>query len=219
MKIRLWVSAFLLLPLGALLGAGSGQSIPMGALPSTSGLLVSDNFSGSSLSSNWTTLVGSFTVSSGVAGSGDNTATWASTYWNHDTFPANQYSQAVMQCGGAGCYAWAMVAVRMQSTASTYPRAYSCGSSSGSSGVWYHTVYLFREDGTTQTALTSSSTTVNNGDVLRASAVGTTITCSVNGSVVISFTDSTYSSGQPGIITGSATPLGQGLKTWQAGSL
>jgi len=219
MKVRWALSIFLTLQLGNVLGS-FGQSIPTGSLRSPSGLTVSDLFAGTSLSSNWTPVVGSLTVSRGLAGSADNATTWATAYWNHDSFPANQYSQAALQGGSAGHYAWAAVAVRVQPTTGTdRGHDYFCGSSSGSGGVWQGTVYLIKGAGSTFTTISSASATLHDGDILRASAVGSTISCAVNGANVIIITDSTYSSGQPGFVAGSATPFGQAITGWSAGAL
>jgi hypothetical protein len=49
------------------------------------------------------------------------------------------------------------------------------------------------------TLLDARAIGVHNGDVVKATIVGSTITCYINGAVIFGVTDSTYSSGSPGI--------------------
>jgi cell division septation protein DedD len=49
------------------------------------------------------------------------------------------------------------------------------------------------------TLLDTRSVGVVNGDVVKATIVGSTITCYINGTVIFGVTDSTYSSGNPGM--------------------
>ena len=58
---------------------------------------------------------------------------------------------------------------------------------------------LFEVTGGTETRLSLTEVTVSTGDVVRLIADGTTISVEVNGSEVISVTDATHSSGQPGM--------------------
>jgi len=79
MKSRVWVAAFLLLPIGALLGAGGGQYTPMGSLPAAHGSLKC--FTAPAGSHAWKTDEGSGTTLADSLGS--NTATLAGNYtWN-----------------------------------------------------------------------------------------------------------------------------------------
>lgn len=56
-----------------------------------------------------------------------------------------------------------------------------------------------RMDGTTKVVVGSVNITPVNGDTLKLRVVGSTITAYVNGSLVDTITDSTYTTGQPGI--------------------
>lgn len=58
---------------------------------------------------------------------------------------------------------------------------------------------IHRMDGTTRTQIGTVNIVPTNGDTLKLRAVGSTITAYVNGSQVDSVTDSTYTTGQPGI--------------------
>lgn len=218
MKLRWLILICLLLILAVLVGA-AGQSVPMGAMPRATALVVSDNFPGSSLSANWTVVTDSFVVSSGIAG-GVTSSKWSTAYWSHDAFPANQYSQMVPAAGAGGSNFWVGASARVQPTTDpTTPYGYMCG---GGGGVWAGSVFLYRMNGGSSTLLTTESTTgAPNGSTLKISAVGSTISCYVNGTQVLTTTDSTYATGQPGFTeaTNGTSPMALGASTWQAGSL
>jgi hypothetical protein len=70
------------------------------------------------------------------------------------------------------------------------------------------------------TPLDSRPVGVVNGDVVEATIVGSTITCYINGAVIFGVTDSTYSSGNPGmgfyLQDGLGPPLNYGFSSYTA---
>lgn len=211
MKLKFWLTALLYVSLSTLLGASGGQSLPMGALPAQSSQLASDNFPGTSLSGNWTVLTSVFSVVSGVAT--DNASAIGSAYWNAVSFPANQYSQGSMFVSyiyGAG------VGVRIQSTTPVASPGY------GYFCYWRFNDQLVHLDVSSPSGVTSLGTisepSVTTGTVIKATAVGSTISCYLNGISVLSTTDSTWAAGHAGIFSNSSTPGNEGISNWSAGA-
>ena len=70
------------------------------------------------------------------------------------------------------------------------------------------------------TLLDARNVGVVNGDVVQATIVGSTITCYINGAVIFGVTDSTYSSGNPGmgfyLQDGLGPPLNYGFSSYTA---
>jgi hypothetical protein len=70
------------------------------------------------------------------------------------------------------------------------------------------------------TLLDARSVGVVNGDVVKATIIGSTITCYINGAVIFSVTDSTYSSGNPGmgfyLQDGLGPPFNYGFSSYTA---
>lgn len=112
-------------------------------------------------------------------------------YWSADSFPDDQYSQAVFTLGGGGNSGTAGIAVRI--TTSGTLKYYDIELSTGafSSGIVYY-------DGTTWNTLTTT-TSAANGDLIRFEVTGTTLTAKVNGTTLSTTTDANIASGSPGM--------------------
>ena len=173
------------------------------------GQTASDNFTCASppcsLSSNWTTTVVGFSIYTAneveSVRSGQTLA-----HWNASSFPANQSVQATVGMLSAGSY--------------TGPAArVGTGSDTGYDCVWNSLgLYLRLHNSGTDTTLQTGSAP-NIGDVIKIVPTGTTISCTdTRSSTVIqtlSVTDTTLSSGQPGI-GGYGNGVGTLLGTWTA---
>lgn len=183
-------------------------NVPMA--PVTSGgssLSLSDNFPGSALSANWTVLEGTFSVGSAAVFMATHGAdSRALAYWNANSCPNDQYSQGVAYSGGTSSPLG--VAVRIQGSGENYYGFY-CTSS-----TWT----LFKVVAGTATTLDSGSHALTTNDILYLQAQGSTLTAKINGTVVSTKTDSSFTSGQPGFAS-EGTSSSNGLKTWTAGSL
>lgn len=173
-------------------------------------LPASDNFSGTSLDSNWTVQAGGFSVASGVvsstAGNNDSAA-----YWNADTFPNDQWSQITVN---AVVNDWVGVLVRASGTGST--RNFYAFRATSSSNVpeWEIT----KEVAGVYTSLASGNTPagVATGDVMKLVVQGSTLTGYINGvAVTPTATDSSLASGSAGIYEYGTSP---GLTTWSGGA-
>jgi len=83
------------------------------------------------------------------------------------------------------------VGVRMQSTGAS---GYIFWANAGS--------YLVQrtDAGTITTLISTIANSPNGGDILKLQAVGSTLTAWINSSIVASFSDTTYSTGSPGIV-------------------
>jgi Concanavalin A-like lectin/glucanases superfamily len=182
--------------------------------------IVSDNFNRASLGSNWT----SYTTGSGgwsINGSDTITETSNDTVhryleWNANTFSNNQFSQiTITSLASAGANRYLDACVRFQSTDPDKGYCYSV-QRSGSSYCG-----LYRYDGGSVTALSSTggANCIDPGDTIRVEAVGSSITAYKNGSVIAGpFTDTTYTSGLPGIATYQNNGQVKG-DNWSAGDL
>lgn len=156
-------------------------------------MVVSDGFgrADGGLGPNWTTVAGTAApqISGGAVVAG-TPGTLNSAYWSADNFAADQYAQASLPASSGTAYGPG-IAVRL-SGATGYVLWY--GNSPG-------TVSLWRMDSSsswTQLA-TSSALTVSGSDVWRIEAVGSTISAYQNQTLVAQATDTTYSSGSPGV--------------------
>jgi hypothetical protein len=157
------------------------------------GVIATDNFTradASTLGSNWTnTDSSSWGISSNqahcTATGGDS---FAFTVWNANAFPNDQYSQITIS-SLAALTGLICPGVRMSLSAET---SYFCQELS-------NTLYIVKMVAGSNTNLTSGSYTPAVGDVIYLSAVGTTLTAKVNGTTVLTTTDSSISSGSAGM--------------------
>ena len=170
------------------------------------GASATDDFNRASIGTDWTTLTNQSTLtinsSTLVAGSSSGRN---GMYYNATTFTDDQSSQITIttnhdnNCGPA---------VRMSASAET---AYVAVMSIAAS-----TVTLRKLSAGTFSDITSVSETCANGDTLKISVSGTTLTVDHNGSQIISTTDSDISTGQPGIFIYSTVARGD---DWEGSDL
>lgn len=180
---------------------------------------VSDNFqrANGALGANWSNWSWSGAVAAKISSNaavGGGTATTSGGVWAANTFAGNQSAQitvGTLPTGGD----WVGVTVRQSSNGS-----------GGYLALWFANsgsplFMLFGENGTSSPPLlTSVSGSMSAGDTLGISASGTTIVLYHNGTSLLSSTDSTYSSGAPGVafytsgsVPTSAVTLWQGNDT------
>lgn len=154
----------------------------------------SDNFNRSDggLGSNWVVLRGSFAIvsnqvkGSGVAPAITHVATSAAT------FSADQTANLTLQSKSTFDFIGPAVRINPSTKECYFVRTDGRNNSSNR---------VYRFDGTSSSVCSGSTINLSgsDGDVFTLSAVGTTISVYRNGSLVESFTDSAYTTGQPGI--------------------
>jgi hypothetical protein len=148
--------------------------------------LVTDNFNrpNGPLGANWTTAFGTMAIHSDAyvgASSGD-----AAAFWNANSFTANQYSQATVSITDFASQAGVMV----RGSSNT---GYFCSAD-------VHDLYLTKLVSGARNGLIGSNTYIYHaGDVIRLDAYGSTLRCLVNGTVILTATDTDIAAGQPGI--------------------
>lgn len=155
--------------------------------------LASDNFNRAdgALGGNWTNNNNSWVVNSNAAKPNTAAAFNTSTYTGAGAFPNDQWAQATV--GNLATNAAPGPCIRRGAGGGyVFYKAY------GGTG-WV--LDKFDGTGTNIGPLSSGGSGISNGDVLYIEAQGTTLICKVNGSQVVSFTDSTYSAGYPGLWT------------------
>ena len=172
---------------------------------------VTDNFNraNGALGSNWLTsldIAGPAPVISGNQCQGSNTNCPA--YWSPsvNTFSNNQFAQATYVT--AASFGHGGVVVRHDASGhSNFYLFYANGSNYS----------LYRCDGGVYSDIADATNGgYANGDVLRLEATGSTLVCKVNGVTWITHTDTTYSSGQPGILPQNSSEL---MDDWSAGPI
>ena len=129
-------------------------------------------------------------------------------YWSASPFSSSQYSQVTLTALN-GTTDFPGVAVLLSgSGAST--QGYNCLETTT-------TIYLMKISGTTNTTLTSAATTGAAGDILRLE-IGPSgaLTCYKNGVSTLTATDTTYTSGQPGLFLFGTVAT---AKNWSGGNL
>jgi hypothetical protein len=157
-----------------------------------------------SLGANWTAWSWSGAAGLGIT-SNQVSSSAASThgdYWSADAFGNDQSSEiTVAVVPGSGD--WVGVTVRQVTPGTGYLAIFFAG-----------TFYIFNENGSTSpTVIVSTSGTLTAGDVMTLTAIGTSITLYKNGSQVLTTTNSTYTSGAPGIAIYGTTPR---ISAWDA---
>jgi hypothetical protein len=159
------------------------------------------------IGANWTLTNNGINISSnnfvGTTGGTNNVA-----YWSASLFSASQFSQVTLTALN-GTSDFPGIAVLLSgSGAST--QGYSCIETTAN-------IYMQRISGTTNTTLTSSASTGAVGDILRLEAApGGALTCYKNGVSTLTATDTTYTSGQPGLFLNGSTATS---KNWSGGNL
>jgi hypothetical protein len=129
--------------------------------------------------------------------------------WNADAFPNDQYAQAVANGGLTG--AWNGVCVRSDTAGNNlYQFRFNQGDS-----LWQ--VRKIVGGSATNLSGTNAGTFVN-GDVIKLTIVGITLTAYQNGSVLYTTTDNSIASGRAGVNGIGVASNGGFIKNWQAGS-
>jgi hypothetical protein len=129
-------------------------------------------------------------------------------YWNAGSFSASQFSEATLTALN-GTTDFPGVALLLSGTGVS-TQGYSCMENTTN-------IYIQRISGTTNTALTSAASTGAPGDVLRLEAApGGALTCYKNGISTLTATDTTYTSGQPGLFLYGTV---SSSKNWSGGNL
>jgi hypothetical protein len=155
---------------------------------------VTDNFNRANgpLGANWTTAFGSMTIyNHGFAGTSNGASIGgdSGSYWNANTFTANQYAQATISLTDGTSQAGLLV--RGSSN-----NGYYCNVSKAPN----QDLFLNKVVSGTRTLLTSTNSYVwHSGDVMRLDVYGSTLRCLMNGTVILTATDSDLAAGQPGV--------------------
>jgi hypothetical protein len=81
-------------------------------------------------------------------------------------------------------------------------------------------VELRKTSGTTETRITfETSTEPQLGDILRLEVIGSNLTVYLNGSVLLTASDSTYASGSSGVVAYGTLNSGTLIDNWEGGNL
>jgi hypothetical protein len=157
-----------------------------------------DNFNradSTGLGANWSAVSGFHELDVVSHEAGASAADGSSKFdlWTHDTFGADQFSEAVADSTAAS-FATA-VCVRMTTSALTQ---YSGGCRNDTFGNNRQRIWKWVAGSATSLAV-SSTTDIADGDDIRLEVSGTSLTLKVNGSTVLTATDSAISTGQPGL--------------------
>jgi hypothetical protein len=160
------------------------------------------------IGANWTVTNNGINISSnnfvGATGGGvDNLA-----YWSANLFSSSQFSQATLSALN-GTTDFPGVAVLLSG---------SVGSTQGYSCIEDTTnIFIQKITGGSNATLASGATTGAVGDILRLEAApGGLLTCYKNGASTLTVTDTTYTSGQPGLFLFGTTATS---KNWSGGNL
>jgi Abnormal spindle-like microcephaly-assoc'd, ASPM-SPD-2-Hydin/Cep192 domain 4 len=209
------------------------------SLPAKAQIVVSDNFARAdgSLGPHWTTITNTPPVISSAGftngtGTSDNnspttTANAGVAAWNADSFGADQYASVTINAVGAtGTDCAPGVVVRANSTSGgNWYAAWAGRNTTGTYPPYQVEVWKLVNGTSTVLSQVPAPPTVQVGDVLTLQVIGTTIIALWNKTIIFSGTDSSVSSGQPGIIVGLGTPGGDNpaatttANDWIAGEL
>jgi uncharacterized protein YjdB len=194
-----------------------GTAVITVALALTVGTSYTESFTGTAapLSGSWSQQRTSGTINKNGLGRGVGSANAKDlfAFWSANTFSNDQYSQATITGGLSGGSQYVQIIVRATGTGdgrySNY-LFYTDGASGGG-----HTEVAKNINGA-QTTFRSFAVTFATGDIIKISAVGTTITCYKNGVAIGSVTDSSLPGGSPGIgVYGSTVTV----DNWEGGTL
>lgn len=173
------------------------------------------NRSDGAIGANWLTLTGytgTHAIEANKVRSAITPAEPSASYWDADTFAANQYSQVAATNIAAGFEACVRVSVRNTGTADTNHNCYY--------GLTDGTNYRIEKsvNGTVST-LVSGTYSFTPGNTLRLEVSGTTLTLKDNGSTIDSTTDNTHATGKPGFALFNFNGQRAGLDDWAGGDL
>jgi hypothetical protein len=159
------------------------------------------------IGANWTVTNNGINISSnnfvGTAGGTNDVA-----YWSASLFSTSQFAEVTLTAMN-GTTDYPGVAVLLSGNGGS-TQGYSCIENTT-------TIFLQKLIGTTNVTLTSAASTGAVGDVLRLEAApGGALTCYKNGVSTLTATDTTYTSGQPGVFLYGTTATS---KNWSGGNL
>lgn len=200
------------------------DSFPSQSFP---GQIASDNFTRAnenplSDGGNWTSgfLPGTVQVLSNVCVPSVNNNVQSAMIWTGNQFPSDQYSEITISAlTGAANFVGTMCRCSKDTASGALNSvlAYVQGPL-GASAV----LELYQFTGSTGTMLTSITTTINVGDVVRLTVTGNSATASVNGSVKLTASGTiTVAVGNPGIwgvVTDTSSVSGSAVSLWAAGA-
>jgi hypothetical protein len=194
-------------------GGGTGQGGGSGGSGGGSGggTTLPDSFTGTNgtalatYSSSWTINGGNFQINTNAVAANNNNSDAMAT-WNPISFSNDQYAEVTLSALTSGGYIG--VTVRGQVGAFSGYGAYSDSNTN---------VKIIKWEAGTPTVLYNGSAFAAS-DVLRLEVSGTTLTLKKNGSIVTTVTDSTYSSGRPGL-SGYGNLTGSRGDDFNAGSI
>jgi hypothetical protein len=182
--------------------------------------LASDNFNRADggLGANWTTVPGfdAPTIASGSVIDPSVQGTDAEAFYNAVSFPANQWAQVnTLKALNATSRAVGVLLRQDTGGAVTCYRVVAKGPLGTTA-----TVEISKLVSGTFTSLASTTTTVNQGDTLYGEIQGSTIVAKVNGTLVLSATDTDIASGAAGIVVfvDTGTTADAILDDWFAGN-
>jgi hypothetical protein len=204
----LWIIVLSLLPLVALSMASAQRALAASTAGPAS---ASDNFARADggLGSNWTaTSDGGLTISAdeAVGASSGNSG----DMWTADGFTSDQYSQVMLTATQLVGSQWVGPSVRAQDSGQdAYVAIYYWNSGSPQ-------IMLFKRDngGWSQLGSSYGVSPLAGGAVLGLQVAGSGLVVTVNGTAVISATDSTFTGGAPGLMTNGAAAAA----AWAGGS-
>jgi hypothetical protein len=158
------------------------------------------------LGSNWTTLTGEVAPTITSNQLSGNTGSYQMAYYSGLTLQADQFAQATAPVGGAdGSHTFGLL-------------LHGSGNRCYFLDLFNGTAYILRRTAGSNTTLASVASTPAAGSNIRFEISGTTLTAYVNGAVIATVTDSTYSTGQPGIEVFGSGGLAV-LDNWSGGNI
>jgi hypothetical protein len=159
------------------------------------------------IGANWTLTNNGINISSNNF-VGTVSATNDVAYWSASLFSASQFSQVTLTALNGTTDFPGVALLLSGSGAST--QGYNCVENTTN-------IFIQRISGTSNTTLTSAATTGAAGDILRLEAAPAgALTCYKNGASALTTTDTTYTSGQPGLFLFGTTATS---KNWSGGNL
>src|SRR5271169_5071598 len=193
-------------------GSANVTSVTVSCAASTSGPSAAMDYfarANGSLGANWTaTADGGLTISSdqAVGGASGN----AGDMWTADTFTSDQYSQVMLTSTQLAATQWVGPSVRAQNSGlNAYVAIYFWNN--GSPEIL---LFLRNNGNWSQLGSSYSVSPLGAGAVLGLQAAGSSLSVTVNGTVVISATDTTFTGGAPGLMTNAAAHAA----AWAGGS-
>ena len=178
-----------------------------------SGTQVSDNFNRANgpLGSNWTVEgPGSVAIVSNNAVVTATSGTYTTAAYTGASFSDDQFASVKIIVAG---FVADGVGVRLSSSTNN---GYGCDFEHGGGA----TIEIDKIVSGLPTALVSQTSPIPNpGDILRLEVSGTSLACYLNGTLILTTTDSTYASGSPGFLGANASAIMYTLNQFRGGNL